>query len=70
VRRNRQRRRLREACRSVWSRIADRPADVVFLAQPPAADHDFASVKAEMQSLLKRARLLSAVEEDQRRASR
>jgi ribonuclease P protein component len=70
VRRNRQRRRLREACRSLWSRIEASAADVVFLAQPPAAEHDFASVKAEMQSLLRRAGLLSVTEEEQRRASR
>jgi len=70
VQRNRQRRRLREACRALWTEIAERPADIVFLAQPPAADTDFAGLRAEMEALLRRAGVLPAAERGRRRASR
>jgi len=55
VARNRQRRRLREAFRGLWPAMAHHAADVVFLAQPSAADADFAALKTEMAKLLQRA---------------
>jgi ribonuclease P protein component len=70
VRRNRQRRRLREACRGLWSRIADRPADIVFVAQPAAGTADFAAVRREMETLLRRAGLLPATDESAGEAPR
>jgi len=63
VRRNRQRRRLREAYRALRSWIADRPADVVFVAQPAAEASDFPTLRREMEALLRRAGLLPAAGE-------
>jgi ribonuclease P protein component len=62
ARRNRLRRRLREACRSMWSEIADRPADVLFMALPPAAQSDYAALRNAMAKLLQRAGVLSATD--------
>jgi len=70
VRRNRQRRRLREACRALWPRIADRPADIVFVAQPRAATAGFAAMVREMEMLLQRAGLLPPNEGNGPKASR
>jgi len=70
VQRNRQRRRLREACRALWPQIAERAADAVFVAQPPAADTDFAALQTEMEALLRRAGLLATADRGRRRASR
>ena len=53
--RNRIRRRLREAVRALPLREG---WDIVFLARPAAATSDFQSLKAEMRSLVERARLL------------
>jgi len=58
VRRNRQRRRLREACRALWSRIAAQPADVIFMALPSAAQCPYASLRREMEVLLGQAGVL------------
>ncbi len=60
VRRNRLRRQLREACRSIWPRIADRPADVLFMALPPAAEAGYGSLRNAMAKLLQRAGVLGA----------
>jgi ribonuclease P protein component len=70
VRRNRQRRRLREACRQVWPQIADRAADVVFVAQPAAEASDFSAVCREMEALLRRAGLLPPSDQGAGEASR
>lgn len=58
VRRNRLRRQLREACRSIWPRIADRPADVVLMALPPAAESGYGSLRNAIARLLHRAGVL------------
>ena len=69
VARNRQRRRLREAFRGLWPAIAHHAADVVFLAQPSAANTDFGALKAEMAKLLQRAGVAPDPVERRRSAS-
>ena len=58
VQRNRQRRRLREACRGLWSRVAGPPADVIVMALPRAATCRFLSLRSELETLLRQAGLL------------
>jgi ribonuclease P protein component len=60
VHRNRLRRQLREACRSIWSDIAGTSADVLLMALPPAVETDYASLRAAMIGLLQKARVLDA----------
>ena len=62
VRRNRVRRRLREACRSIWPEIADRPADVLFMGLPPAAVSEYASLRGAILKLLRKAGVLDATD--------
>jgi ribonuclease P protein component len=69
VARNRQRRRLREAFRSLWAGIAHHTADVVFVAQPSADAANFAALKAEMAKLLQRAGVAPVGEWRRRTAS-
>ncbi|NOZ30276.1 MAG: ribonuclease P protein component [Chloroflexi bacterium] len=58
VRRNRVKRRLREAVRLMQSQI--RPGwDVVFIARPPIAQADYSDVAAACARLLRRAQLLT-----------
>jgi ribonuclease P protein component len=59
VRRNRQRRRLREACRKLWPRISTESADLVVMALPPAEGCPFGALQRELEGLLTRAGLLS-----------
>jgi ribonuclease P protein component len=61
VRRNRARRRLREAWRRLKSRVADPGAWVVFVARKPCAEEAQTQVEQEMTALLARAGLLAAV---------
>lgn len=70
VARNRQRRRVREACRRLWDRIADRSYDVACVAQPRAAETGFAPLCREMETLLRRAGVLLADAEAPAQASR
>ena len=56
--RNRLRRQLREACRSIWPQVADKPADVLFMALPPARESGYGSLKKAMVSLLRKAGIL------------
>ncbi|QLQ05461.1 MAG: ribonuclease P protein component [Anaerolineae bacterium] len=58
VRRNRARRRLREAVRGHFASIAN-GWDLVFIARPPLAQADFADIEAACLTLLKRAQLLT-----------
>ena len=58
VRRNRQRRRVREACRSLWPAIAARPADLVFMALPSTAKTGFGALQQEMEAILRQAGIL------------
>lgn len=69
VARNRQRRRLREAFRSLWPGVAHHSADVVFLAQPSTAGAEFAALQAEMARLLQRAGVAPGREGQMRGAS-
>jgi len=62
VRRNRVRRRLREACRSIWPEIADRSADVLFMGLPPAAASEYASLRGAIRKLLRKAGVLDATD--------
>lgn len=61
VRRNRQRRRLREAFRQL-APPTELPADLVFVAQPAAAKVAFTALSREMATLLRRAGLLPTSE--------
>lgn len=65
VERNRQRRRLREACRILWPLIRDSSADVVFLAQADIVKASFAELTTEMEKLLRRAGILRHNEKKQ-----
>lgn len=56
--RNRVKRRMREACRSLLPRIR-RGYWLVFSARTPAAEADFARIRADMANLLSRAKLLT-----------
>ena len=58
-RRNRQRRRLREACRALWPRLADQPADILLMALPPCEAAEFTTLERTMERLLTRAGLLA-----------
>jgi len=64
VRRNRARRRLREAWRRLKSRVPDPGAWVVFVARKPCAEEAQTLVEQEMTTLLGRAGLLA----DERRS--
>jgi ribonuclease P protein component len=58
VSRNRLRRRLREACRQLWSRIADQPFDLLFMGLPAGAQTDLPDLARAMEGLLRKARAL------------
>ncbi|HJN15103.1 MAG TPA: ribonuclease P protein component [Armatimonadota bacterium] len=61
ARRNRQRRRLREAYRALAPRLTDGPVDILLMALPPASKATFASLKTSLAKLLARA---GALDED------
>lgn len=58
VRRNRARRRLREAYRRIKSRLPDPGAWIVFVARKPCAEESQQQIDQEMAALLSRAGLL------------
>jgi len=58
VARNRLRRRLREACRSLWPRIADDPVDLLFMGLPAGAGCGYRELVEAMAGLLRKAGLL------------
>jgi ribonuclease P protein component len=55
--RNRVKRRLREAVRALYSRLAP-GTDLVWIARPPSATADYATLAGAVEHLLRRARLL------------
>jgi ribonuclease P protein component len=55
--RNRVRRRIREAARLVWPRLAD-GYDLVFVARPPSARADWRALKTAVDEVLGRAGLV------------
>ncbi len=63
VQRNRAKRLLREAFRAVKDRLRN-VHDMVLVAQPGTASARLDEVRGELESLLQRARILSAAQED------
>jgi ribonuclease P protein component len=59
VARNRLRRRLREACRTLWPEIANQPADLLFMGLPFGLTCDYRVLVEAMRGLLRKARVLS-----------
>ena len=57
VARNKIKRRLREMARALWPNVKA-GYDLVFIAKLGIADKDFAEIKASVENLLKKARLL------------
>ncbi|MGQ9732723.1 MAG: ribonuclease P protein component [Candidatus Zipacnadales bacterium] len=58
VRRNRQRRRLREAYRRLWPRMAKQPVDIGLMALPEAEKCAFSALCDELATLLARTGIL------------
>jgi ribonuclease P protein component len=59
VTRNRVKRRLREAVRALYPRLAE-GMDLVWIARPPLATADYATLAGAVEQVLRRARLLRA----------
>jgi ribonuclease P protein component len=60
VARNRLRRRLREALRALWTRVADEPVDLLLMGLPRAAECDFRVLAQSVQTALRKAGALRA----------
>ncbi len=65
ARRNRQRRRLREAYRALTPRLADEPVDILLMALPPVSHVAFAAIEESLATLLSRAGVLTEGDGDQ-----
>ncbi len=58
VARNRLRRRLREAYRSLWPRVAEQPVDLLFMGLPAGARCSYPELVEAMAGLLRKAHVL------------
>ncbi len=58
VTRNRLRRRLREAYRTVWPEVAEEPVDLLFMGLSSGLTCDYRELVEAMRGLLRKARML------------